>query len=127
MNKDICRIAMLAFVCLSMPAIAAPPPPPLPSSKADIPIKGATHTFTCKNMNPGQVFKEPDGGGHQSSQGWFAKAEVAQSTTRAFVVCHYGADKVSPSERPVYQVTYTLTGYMAAQCTVQGAAVTCTR
>lgn len=55
MNKDICRIAMLAFVCLSMPAIAAPPPPLLSPSKTDIPIKGDMNA----QPNPGKPAPPP--------------------------------------------------------------------
>ena len=82
-------------------------------------------THTCKNPNQGNVFQEPDGGYHESPQGWFYKAEVHQSSSWALAYCYYGLDLAAPSNRPVYSVHYEMTGFKANQCGVSGATVTC--
>src|SRR5215213_6048284 len=60
---------------------------------------------TCKDPNPGNIFREPDGGYHESFQGWFYKAEIHQGTSGpASAYCYYGLDKIAPANRPVYSV-----------------------
>ena len=80
---------------------------------------------TCKNPNPGNVFREPDGGYHESFQGWFYKAEVHQSTGWALAYCYYGLDNAAPANRPVYSVHYEMTGFKSSECSVSGTTVSC--
>ena len=82
---------------------------------------------TCKNPNPGNVFREPDGGYHESFQGWFYKAEVHQGSGWALAYCYYGLDMAAPSNRPVYSVHYEMTGFKANECGVSGPTVICNR
>jgi hypothetical protein len=84
---------------------------------------------TCKNPNPGNIFREPDAGYHESFQGWFYKAEVHQGSTpgSASAYCYYGLDMAAPANRPVYSVHYPMTGFNANQCSVSGMTVTCVR
>ena len=96
------------------------------SEVSDIGLKNRM-SHTCKNPNPGNVFREPDGGYHESFQGWFYKAEVHQSTSWALAYCYYGLDNAAPSNRPVYSVHYEMTGFKSNECGVTGATVTCTR
>lgn len=84
-------------------------------------------SHTCKNPNPGNIFREPDGGYHESAQGWFIRAEVHQGTGWAAAYCYYGLDLANPAARPVYSVHYEMTGFKANECGVSGATVTCTR
>jgi len=84
-------------------------------------------THTCKNMNRGNIFREPDGGYHESPQGWFYKAEVHQGTGWAAAYCYYGLDNAAPANRPVYSVHYELTGFKSNQCSVAGATIICSR
>ena len=84
-------------------------------------------SHTCKNPNPGNVFREPDGGHHESFQGWFYKTEVHQSTSWALAYCYYGLDKAFPANRPVYSVHYEMTGFKSNECGVSGPTVTCSR
>ena len=83
-------------------------------------------SHTCKNPNQGNVFREPDGGYHESPQGWFIRAEVHQSSTWAIAYCYYGLDLAAPANRPVYSVHYEMTGFKSTACSVSGATVTCT-
>jgi hypothetical protein len=84
-------------------------------------------SHTCKNPNQGNVFREPDGGYHESPQGWFIRAEVHQSTSWALAYCYYGLDLANPPARPVYSVHYEMTGFKSNECGVSGATVTCNR
>jgi hypothetical protein len=119
MNGRICRTAIVLAVGLvaSMNASAGTKPT----------VLGLQNhlTRTCKNMNRANIFREPDGGYHESAQGWFYKAEVHQSSSWALAYCYYGLDNASPANRPVYSVHYELTGFKSNQCTVAGATVTC--
>lgn len=118
MNGRICRTAILiaAGLVASTSAFAVTRP------NVAVPHQ---ITRTCKNMNPGNIFREPDGGYHESAQGWFYKAEVHQSTNWALAYCYYGLDNAAPANRPVYSVHYELTGFKSNQCTVSGATITC--
>ena len=117
------RLLLAAFAAASLTACAqfpgrAGPDVALPRS--------ASHT--CKDPNPGNVFREPDGGYHESFQGWFYKAEVHQGTSGpALAYCYYGLDKIAPANRPVYSVHYEMTGFSAGQCSVSGKTITCVR
>ncbi len=82
-------------------------------------------SHTCKNPNPGNVFREPDGGYHESFQGWFYKAEVHQGTGWALAYCYYGLDMAAPANRPVYSVHYEMTGFKSNECSVAGTTVSC--
>ena len=84
-------------------------------------------SHTCKDPNPGNVFREPDGGYHESFQGWFIKAEVHGGSGNPAAYCYYGLDKAAPANRPVYSVHYELPGFTASQCSVSGKTVTCAR
>ncbi len=85
-------------------------------------------SHTCKNPNPGNIFREPDGGYHESFQGWLYRTEIRQGTTGwAHTYCLYGLDKAAPSNRPVYSVHYQMTGFNKGDCTVSGATVSCVR
>ena len=84
-------------------------------------------SHTCKDPNPGNVFREPDGGYHESFQGWFIKAEVHAGSGNPAAYCYYGLDKAAPANRPVYSVHYPMTGFSASQCSVSGKTVTCAR
>jgi hypothetical protein len=84
-------------------------------------------SHTCKNPNPANIFREPDGGYHESAQGWFIRAEVHQGTGWAAAYCYYGLDKASPANRPVYSVHYEMTGFKSNECGVSGTTVTCAR
>ena len=98
---------------------------PGPGGLGNTSIAGrASHT--CKDPNPGNVFREPDGGYHESFQGWFIRAEVHQSTSWALAYCYYGLDKIAPANRPVYSVHYEMTNFKATDCSVSGKTVTCT-
>ena len=96
-----------------------------PGGISDTATIGGRASHTCKNPNPGNVFREPDGGYHESFQGWFYKAEVHQSTSWALAYCYYGLDNAAPSNRPVYSVHYELTGFKSNECGVSGATVSC--
>ena len=82
-------------------------------------------SHTCKDPNPGNIFREPDGGYHESAQGWFIRAEVHQGTGWAATYCFYGLDKIAPANRPVYSVHYEMTGFKSGDCSVNGKTVTC--
>lgn len=82
---------------------------------------------TCKDPNPGNIFREPDGGYHESFQGWFHRAELRSGSGAPLLYCHYGLDRAAPANRPVYSVHYPLTGFSASQCSLAGRTVTCTR
>ena len=82
-------------------------------------------SHTCKDPNQGAVFREADGGYHESAQGWFIRAEVHQGTGWAAAYCYYGLDKAAPANRPVYSVHYQMTGFKSNQCSVSGKTVTC--
>lgn len=97
-----------------------------PAAKAVIAVPGQM-THTCKNPNPGNIFREPDGGYHESAQGWFIRAEVHQGTGWAAAYCYYGLDMAAPANRPVYSVHYEMTGFKSNQCHVSGKSVTCGR
>jgi hypothetical protein len=84
-------------------------------------------SHTCKDPNQGAVFREADGGYHESAQGWFIRAEVHQGSGWAFAYCYYGLDKAAPANRPVYSVHYEMTGFKSNQCSVSGKIVTCVR
>ena len=90
----------------------------------DIALKNRL-VHTCKDPNPGNIFREPDGGYHESAQGWFWKAEVHQGTGWAAAYCYYGLDKAAPANRPVYSVHYEMTGFKSNQCSVSGKTVAC--
>jgi hypothetical protein len=94
---------------------------------ADTATLGGRLSHTCKNPNQGNVFREPDGGYHESPQGWFIRAEVHQSTSWALAYCYYGLDLANPPARPVYSVHYEMTGFKSNECGVSGATVTCNR
>jgi len=98
--------------------------PPAGGVKDNVAIAGRL-SHTCKNPNPGNVFREPDGGYHESFQGWFYKAEVHQGTGWALAYCYYGLDLAAPSNRPVYSVHYEMTGYNQNECSVSGMNVNC--
>jgi len=121
MNARVYRIAILPLACLIVSMNAACQTQLM---KPDVALKDRM-THTCKNPNPGNIFKEPDGGLHESFQGWFIKAEVKQGTGWAQTYCYYGLDKAAPANRPVYSVHYQMTGFKSNQCTVSGATVTC--
>jgi hypothetical protein len=121
MNGRICRTAILlaAGLVASMSASAATRPGVLALQN---------HlTRTCKNMNPANIFREPDGGYHESAQGWFSGAAVHQSSSgaSALAYCYYGLDNAAPANRPVYSIHYELTGFKSNQCTVAGPTITC--
>jgi len=84
-------------------------------------------SHTCKNPNPANIFREPDGGYHESAQGWFIRAEVHQGTGWAAAYCYYGLDLAAPANRPVYSVHYEMTGFKSNECGVSGMTVTCSR
>jgi murein DD-endopeptidase MepM/ murein hydrolase activator NlpD len=84
-------------------------------------------SHTCKNPNPANIFREPDGGYHESAQGWFIRAEVHQGTGWAAAYCYYGLDLAAPANRPVYSVHYEMTGFKSNECGVAGPTVTCSR
>ena len=99
----------------------------LGSRSPDVAVPGRV-SHTCKDPNPGNIFREPDGGYHESMQGWFYKAEVKTgSTGGASAYCYYGLDRAAPANRPVYSVHYPMTGFTGSQCSVSGRTVTCTR
>jgi hypothetical protein len=115
---------MLLAACVALPFAAhAQTTPRVPSGIA---IKNRV-AHTCKDPNPGNVFREPDGGYHESAQGWFSRAEVHQGSGSALAYCYYGLDKAAPANRPVYSVHYEMKGFGASQCSVSGKTVTCTR
>jgi murein DD-endopeptidase MepM/ murein hydrolase activator NlpD len=91
---------------------------------SDPALKGRL-SHTCKDPNPGNIFREPDGGYHESAQGWFIRAEVHQGTGWAATYCFYGLDKIAPANRPVYSVHYEMTGFKSNECSVSGKTVTC--
>lgn len=120
MKRVFCLIAIAAF------AVG-------PIYGADIATKAGAVTLsnqlskTCSNMVRGNIFREPDGGYHESPQGWFSRAEVHQRTTWALAYCYYGLDMAAPANRPVYSVHYQLTGFTSNQCSVSGATIACTK
>ncbi len=115
---------ILLAACIALPLVA------LGQTTAKVPpgvVLKNRASHTCKDPNPGNVFREPDGGYHESAQGWFWKAEVHQGTGFAQAYCYYGLDKAAPANRPVYSVHYEMSGFGASQCSVSGKTVTCTR
>jgi hypothetical protein len=121
MTRRILSLVALAIV-VALPSIAADA-----TKRPTATVVGITNhvSKTCSNMVRGNVFREPDGGYHESPQGWFYKAEVHQSTSWALAYCYYGLDQASPANRPVYSVHYELTGFKSNQCTVSAATITC--
>jgi murein DD-endopeptidase MepM/ murein hydrolase activator NlpD len=119
------RLYPVILLASSAALLASCAQPPAGSGvKDNIGIAGRL-SHTCKNPNPGNIFREPDGGYHESFQGWFYKAEVHQGTGWAQAYCYYGLDLAAPSNRPVYSVHYEMTGYNQNECSVSGMAVTC--
>jgi hypothetical protein len=103
----------------------------LPLSAADTPREPVgisnTITVTCKNPNPGGVFRQADGGYVETPQGWFDHAEVhGGGTGWPAAYCYYGIDAAYPKNRPAYSVHYELKGFKATECSVSGATITCT-
>ena len=121
MKSQLCaRTLLAASVAAFLGGCALPPA----GGASNTSIAGrASHT--CKNPNPGNVFREPDGGYHESFQGWFYKAEVHQSSSWALAYCYYGLDLAAPANRPVYSVHYEMTGFKSTDCSVSGATVSC--
>ena len=117
------RAAILASSAVLAAGCAQPGPT---ASTSEVALRDRI-SHTCKNPNPGNVFREPDGGYHESAQGWFYKAEVHQSSSWALAYCFYGLDLANPSARPVYTVHYEMTGFKSNECGVSGATVTCSR
>jgi len=83
-------------------------------------------SHTCKNPNPANIFREPDGGYHESAQGGLSgprstKARAGQPpiATTAWTW--------PPANRPVYSVHYEMTGFKSNECGVSGMTVTCSR
>jgi hypothetical protein len=117
-------VKILLAACIALPLVAlaqtGPRVPPGTVLKNRI-------SHTCKDPNPGNVFREPDGGYHESFQGWFIKAEVHAGSGNPAAYCYYGLDKAAPANRPVYSVHYELPGFTASQCSVSGKTVTCAR
>jgi len=114
------RILLAACVAASLGACAQ-----FPGGQVSDSALAGRLSHTCKNPNPGNIFREPDGGYHESFQGWFYKAEVHQSTSWALAYCYYGLDLAAPANRPVYSVHYEMTGYKSNECSVAGTTVTC--
>jgi hypothetical protein len=121
MSRALFLPAILLAVSVSFAASAQ-----APVTKGVIATPGQM-THTCKDPNPGNIFREPDGGYHESAQGWFSRAEVHQGTGWALAYCYYGLDKAAPANRPVYSVHYEMTGFKSNQCSVAGKTVTCGR
>lgn len=116
---------ILLAACIAVPLLALAQN--APKARPDIALRNRL-VHTCKDPNPGNVFHEPDGGLHESAQGWFSRAEVHQGTSGpALAYCYYGLDKAAPANRPVYSVHYPMPGFTASQCSVSGKTVTCAR
>jgi len=120
MNRRIHAVIMLA----SSAALAAGCAQ-FPGSGTQVSNTAGRLSHTCKDPNPGNIFREPDGGYHESAQGWFIRAEVHQGTGWAAAYCYYGLDKIAPANRPVYSVHYEMTGFKSNECSVSAKTVTC--
>ena len=118
------RFPSLILAASSVAVLASACALPGPGGAGDTAIAGRL-SHTCKNPNPGNVFREPDGGYHESFQGWFIRAEVHQSTSWALAYCYYGLDLAAPANRPVYSVHYEMTNFKSTDCSVSGATVSC--
>lgn len=120
MNRRIHSVILLALAagCAQFPGSG--------TQVSDTALKNRL-THTCKNPNPGNIFREPDGGYHESAQGWFIRAEVHQGTGWASAYCYYGLDMIAPANRPVYSVHYEMTGFKSNECGVSAMTVTCSR
>lgn len=62
-------------------------------------------------------------------QGWFHQGVIEDTATSTVLVCRYGLHSRSDlrASSPVYEINHAVTGYKAAQWSVNGAILSCTR